>query len=93
MLNNDLAFINVLGKGGQNLDIKFKRWELISTNDDRPVPRKDHSFSVINKKAIAVLAGGIDQQGTWLTDVWLFDFVRLSWTRVTTSPSIPESIG
>jgi hypothetical protein len=31
-LNNDLMFINVLGKAGQNLDIKFKRWELVGTN-------------------------------------------------------------
>ena len=93
VLNNNLTFINVLGKGGQNLDIKFKRWELVNTNDDKPCPRKDHSFNIINKKGIAVLVGGTDQQGTWLTDVWLFDFVRLTWGRVSTSPAIFESIG
>lgn len=31
-LNNDLTFINVFGKAGQSLDIKFKKWELIATN-------------------------------------------------------------
>lgn len=51
--------INVLGKVGQNLDIKFKKWEILITNEDKPCPRKDHSFNIINKKGIAVLAGGI----------------------------------
>lgn len=91
-LNNELTFINVLGKGGQNLDIKFKKWESVATNDDKPCPRKAHTFNLINKKAIGVLAGGIDQQGGWLTDVWLFDFVRLHWTKINTTPSIEESI-
>lgn len=92
-VNNALSFINVLGKGGQNLDIKFKRWESVSTNDDRPCPRKEHTLTLIAKKAVAVLAGGIDQLGRWLDDVWLLDLVRLSWTKVSTSPSIGESIG
>lgn len=79
-MNNDLTFINVFGKAGQNLDIKFKKWELVVTNSDRPCPRKDHSFNMINKKGIAVLTGGIEQKGNWLTDVWLFDFLRNIWT-------------
>jgi hypothetical protein len=58
-MNNDLIFINVFGKAGQNLDIKFKKWELVTTNNEKPCPRKDHSFNMINKKGIAVLAGGI----------------------------------
>lgn len=92
-MNNDLTFINVFGKAGQNLDIKFKRWELVTTNSDKPCPRKDHSFNMINKKGIAVLAGGIEDRGNWLADVWLFDFVRQLWTEVSTVPSVPESIG
>lgn len=92
-VNNELLFINVLGKVGQNLDVKFKRWEMVITNDDRPCARKNHSLSVINKKGIAVLAGGIEQHGNWLSDVWLFDMVRLLWTRISTQPRIEESIG
>jgi len=72
----------------QNLDIKFKRWELVQTNQDKPCPRKDHSFNVINKKAIAVLAGGIEEYGNWLSDIWLFDFLRLQWTYINTQPRI-----
>ncbi len=82
-----------MGKAGQNLDIKFKKWEVVTTNEDRPCPRKDHSFSIINKKAIAILAGGINQQGNWLADVWVFDFIRLLWSKVSTEPTIEESIG
>ena len=88
MLNNDLLFINVLGKVAQNLDLKFKRWEVIATNEEKPCPRKDHSFNVINKKGIAIVAGGIGQYGGWLDDVWLLDLVRLHWTKVTTTPKI-----
>lgn len=73
-----------MGKGGQNLDIKFKKWELVATNEDVPCPRKEHTFSMINKKAIAILAGGIDQKGNWLSDLWIFDFVKLSWSRIST---------
>jgi hypothetical protein len=93
VLNNDLLFINVLGKVAQNLDLKFKRWEVVPTNEERPSPRKDHSFNVINRRGIAILAGGIDQYGGWLDDVWLLDLVRLHWTRVTTIPKIEETLG
>jgi hypothetical protein len=48
-----------LGKVAQNLDIKFKKWEILTTNEEKPCPRKDHSFDIINKKGIAILAGGI----------------------------------
>jgi hypothetical protein len=82
-----------MGKGGQTLDIKFKRWELVNTNEDRPCPRKDHSFDIINKKGLAVLAGGIGESGDWLTDIWLLDLIRLQWTRLATTPSIPEALG
>jgi len=50
-------------------------------------------MTFINKKGVAVVAGGIDQFGRWLEDIWLFDFIRINWTRVNTSPSIPESVG
>jgi hypothetical protein len=43
---------------------------------------------MINKKGIAVLAGGIDHYGNWLEDVWLLDFVRVTWTRISTAPTI-----
>jgi hypothetical protein len=81
-------FINVLGKNNQNLDVKFKKWEVISTNEEKPCPRKDHSFNMINKKGIAILAGGIDQSGTWLDDIWILDIVRLQWIRINTYPRI-----
>jgi hypothetical protein len=88
MVNNDLLFINVAGKINQNLDIKFKRWEVITVNEERPCPRKDHTFTIIKSRAIAVLAGGIEQYGNRLTDIWLFDLIRLSWIRVVTQPRI-----
>ena len=81
-------FMNVLGKNNQNIDVKFKKWEVITINEDKPCPRKDHSFNMINKKGIAILAGGIDQNGTWLDDVWILDMVRLHWVRINTYPKI-----
>lgn len=81
-------FMNVLGKNNQNIDVKFKKWEVITINEDKPCPRKDHSFNMINKKGIAILAGGIDQNGTWLDDVWILDMVRLHWLRINTYPKI-----
>lgn len=81
-------FMNVLGKNNQNIDVKFKKWEVLAINEDKPCPRKDHSFNMINKKGIAILAGGIDQNGTWLDDVWILDMVRLHWVRINTYPKI-----
>ena len=92
-LNNHLLFMNVLGKNNQNLDIKFKKWELVTTNEDKPVPRKDHSLCVLNKKGIAILVGGVDQWGQFLSDVWLLDLVRLQWRRVNSQPKIERALG
>lgn len=39
------------------------------------------------------MAGGIDEYGGWLDDVWLLDLVRFHWTRVTTTPKIEDSLG
>lgn len=83
----------MLGKVGQNLDLKFKKWELVKVSEDRPCPRMDHSFSVVNKRGIAVLAGGIDQSGERLTDIWILDLIRMDWSRVSTQPRVEESIG
>lgn len=88
-----MLFINVLGKVGQNLDLKFKKWEVVTVNEEKPCPRMDHSFNIINKRGIAVLAGGVDQYGERLTDIWILDLMRLNWSRVSTQPKIEESIG
>jgi hypothetical protein len=48
---------------------------------------------VVNKKGYAILAGGIEESGNWIDDVWLFDLVRLHWSRVNTNPRIEESLG
>jgi hypothetical protein len=82
-----------LGKVSQNLDLKFKKWEVVTVDEEKPSPRMDHSFTVINKRGIAVLAGGIDQYGERLDDIWILDLVRLNWSRVNAQPTIEESIG
>lgn len=87
-MNNDILYMNVMGKNNQALDIKFKKWLNITINEERPCPRKNHSFNIINKKGVAILAGGIEQNGSWLHDVWMLDFTRWCWTKVSTLPSI-----
>ena len=63
------------------------------TNGDRPCPRKDHAFNIINRKGVAVLTGGTDQYGSFLSDIWLFDLVRLQWRQITTEPRIDRALG